>query len=126
MADEQFDGVQICYQWAADGDSNQCGGGVNSTLCAPVGSYTSEYLDATDNRPGGCKMSWMLSVPADSPQWLQNVQLCYRWFPDGDGGQCGGQVTNRELCAQANSWTTFYKDDTNNRGGGCQMAWKLM
>ena len=93
-------------------------------LCADVGSFTAEYLDNTDNRAGGCQMSWMLSIPESSPQWLHNVQLCYSWFPDGDGGQCGGGV-DRELCALANEWTTFYRDDTDNRGGGCRMAWEL-
>ncbi len=25
------------------------------------------------------------------PDWFsQRTQLCYRWYPDGDGGQCGG------------------------------------
>ncbi len=27
------------------------------------------------------------------PDWFsQRTQLCYRWYPDGDGGQCGGIV----------------------------------
>ena len=69
-------------------------------------------------------MSWMLTVPVDAPQWLDNVQLCYIWYPDGDGGQCGGGE-GRELCARANHWTTYYRDDTDNRGGGCRMAWEL-
>ncbi len=66
-------------------------------LCAPVQSYTAEYRDDTDGRGGGCRMSWMLSVPANAPQWLRDIQLCYKWHPDGDGGQCGGGV-GRELC----------------------------
>ena len=118
------DNVQVCYQWFADGDGGQCGGGADQTLCAGVGNFTAEYRDDTDNRGGGCRMSWMLSVPVDSPQWLRDVQLCYHWFADGNGGQCGGGV-GTELCAQANSWTTIYRDDTDNRGGGCQMAWQI-
>ena len=62
-------------------------------------------------------MSWMLLVPTDSPQWLRRARLCYSWYPDGDGGQCGGGV-GRELCATANHWTTYYRDDTDGRGGG--------
>ena len=116
--------VKICYRWYADGDGGQCGGGADELLCALVGSYTPEYRDDTDNRGGGCRMSWMLTVPVDAPQWLDNVQLCYIWYPDGDGGQCGGGV-GRELCARANHWTAYYRDDTDNRGGGCRMAWEL-
>ena len=58
------DSVRICYQWFADGDGGQCGGGADHILCAGVGNFTAEYRDNTDNRAGGCKMSWMLSVPA--------------------------------------------------------------
>ena len=93
-------------------------------LCATVGSYTPEYRDDTDGRGGGCRMSWMLSVPGYSPQWLRNVRLCFMWYPDGDGGQCGGGV-GRELCARSNQWTTYYRDDTDGRGGGCRMSWEL-
>ena len=67
--------VKICYRWYADGDGGQCGGGADKLLCAEVGSYTPEYRDDTDNRGGGCRMSWMLTVPVDAPQWLDNVQL---------------------------------------------------
>ena len=92
-------------------------------LCAPVGSYTSEYQDDTHHGSGGCRMSWMLSVPVTAPQWLLDVQLCFLW--DGPSYKCG-YVSERELCARANHWTTYYRDDSDGRsGGGCQMAWKL-
>ncbi len=103
---------------------NVHGGGAPSEMCAPVGSFTQEYRDDTDKRSGGCRMSWMLSVPNNSPQWLRDVQLCYHWYPDGDGGQCGGDVA-RDLCAVANTWTSYYCDDTDRRSGGCRMSWEL-
>ena len=118
------DNVQICYRWYADGNGGQCGGGAAQLLCASVGSYTAEYRDDTDNRGGGCRMSWMLSVPNNAPEWIKSVQLCYVWYPDGDGGQCGAGE-GRELCAYSNSWTQYYRDDTDNRGGGCRMSWEL-
>ena len=69
-------------------------------------------------------MSWMPSIPTDATEWLRYVQLCYIWYSDGDCGQCGiGE--GRELCAYSNFWTTYYRDDTDNRGRGCQMAWEL-
>ena len=46
------------------------------------------------------------------------------WYPDGDGGQCG-HGEGRELCAYSNFWMQYYRDDTDNRGGGCKMAWEL-
>ncbi|CAB4031202.1 Hypothetical predicted protein [Paramuricea clavata] len=42
-------------------------------------------------------MSWSIESPY-SPQWFKNVQICYRWYADGDGGQCGGGAA-RLLCA---------------------------
>lgn len=117
--------VQICYNWWPDGDGGQCGGGAARNLCAPINQFTALYRDDTDRRGGGCRMRWKLVVPESAPIWLKNMKLCFQWYPDGDGGQCGGGV-NRLLCATANSWTTAYRDDTDRRGGGCQMRWGLI
>ena len=120
-----FRQVQVCYRWYADGDGGQCGGGAPAQMCAHVGTYTPEYRDDTDGRGGGCRMSWKLSVPSSSPHWLRKVKLCYHWYPDGNGGQCGGGAA-RDLCAAANTWTPYYRDDTDNRAGGCRMSWDLV
>lgn len=115
--------TKLCYQWYPDGNGGQCGGGEPRHLCAPVNSETRYYRDDTDNRGGGCHMSWGIESPY-SPPWFRRVQICYRWYPDGNGGQCGGGV-RRELCASVNKYTPVYRDDTDNRGGGCQMSWKI-
>ncbi len=119
-----FRNVHVCFRWYAVGGGGQCGGTAVRAVCINVGHYTTEYRDDTDGRGGGCRMSWALLVPAIAPQWLRDIQLCYKWHPDGDEGQCGGRV-GRELCARANDWTTYYRDDTDERSGGCQMAWSL-
>ncbi|XP_076352890.1 perivitellin-2 67 kDa subunit-like isoform X1 [Tachypleus tridentatus] len=119
-----FKQVKICYRWYPDGDGGQCGGGVGRLLCASVKTWTTYYRDDTDRRGGGCRMSWKLEIPESSPLWLKNAKLCYYWYADGDGGQCGGGV-DQHLCAVANSWTTYYRDDTDRRGGGCQMSWGI-
>ena len=67
-----------------------------------------------DGRGGGCRMSWRLSIPTNSPQWLKNVKLCFEWYADGNSGQCGGSV-GQSLCATANSWTTYYWDDMDGQ-----------
>ena len=54
-----------------------------------------------------------------------STQLCYKWRPDGDGGQCGGALTHREVCAHIGFPTPNYRDDTDNRGGGCRMQWSI-
>lgn len=120
-----FSEAQICYRWHPDGDGGQCGGGAARELCALVNSYTPYYRDDSDGRPGGCQMSWRLVLSNTAPAWMRNVQLCYEWYPDGDGGQCGGGA-GRRLCARADQWTQYYRDDSDGRPGGCQMRWGLV
>ncbi|CAG0903510.1 unnamed protein product [Darwinula stevensoni] len=118
-----FNSVRVCFRWYPDGDGGQCGAGVDRLLCAPVNDWTPYYRDDTDRRGGGCQMSWMLEVPSSAPVWLQNVKMCFSWYPDGDSGQCA--APSRNLCAISNSWTEYYRDDTDNRSGGCRMSWGL-
>ena len=56
--------TKLCLYWSADGDAEeQCGEGVENTLCAGVGEWTEEYRDDTDGRAGGCQMSWGFQLP---------------------------------------------------------------
>lgn len=64
-----------------------------------------------------------LVVPVPS-YFTRDTQICYKWRPDGDGGQCGGGVS-RELCAHVGHHTNHYRDDTDGRSGGCRMQWKI-
>ncbi|XP_059159764.1 perivitellin-2 67 kDa subunit-like [Physella acuta] len=52
--------VQLCFKWEADGDAAQCGGGAANSQCVSVNQWTKFYTDTTDDRKGGCKMSWGL------------------------------------------------------------------
>ena len=122
--DNWFAGMSICYRWHPDGDGGQCGGGAGRMLCARVNQYTPYYRDDTDRRSGGCQMSWRIVVPHRAPLWIRMAKLCYYWYPDGGGGQCGGGA-GRQLCAVANQWTPYYKDDTDRRSGGCRMSWGI-
>ncbi|XP_014669680.1 PREDICTED: uncharacterized protein LOC106810747 [Priapulus caudatus] len=125
-----FKAVQVCYRFYADGNAGQCHtGSVTGRVyefCAPVGQFTSSYRDDTDGRAGGCRMSWKLKLPSTTTlePWAQKIQLCFQWYPDGDGGQCGGGAA-RKLCANAGFWTPYYRDDTDGRGGGCRMSWGI-
>ncbi|CAG0897906.1 unnamed protein product [Darwinula stevensoni] len=120
-----FDDVQLCFRWSSDGDARQCGGDVDPTLCATVNSWTVVYRDMTDKRAGGCRMSWMLSVPNYSPVWILNAKMCMSWYSDGDATQCGGLSPGNYTCAIANEWTPYYLDNTDDRKGGCFLSWGL-
>ncbi|GFO38969.1 perivitellin-2 67 kda subunit [Plakobranchus ocellatus] len=122
--DSWFSQVQVCYRWYPDGDGGQCGGGAGRLLCAPVNHYSAEYRDDTDRRGGGCRMSWRIVVPDSAPLWMKATKLCFSWYPDGNGGQCG-PAPSRYMCAVANQWTPFYRDDTDKRAGGCRMSWGI-
>ncbi|CAG0896999.1 unnamed protein product [Darwinula stevensoni] len=121
-----FDSVKVCFRWEAEDarGRGQCGGGAPSSMCAPINAWTQYYLDDTDNGRGGCRMSWKLEIPSSAPVWLQNVKMCFSWFPDGDSNQC--RASNRNLCAIANEWTEYYTDDTDNRRGGCLLSWGII
>ncbi|XP_059159775.1 perivitellin-2 67 kDa subunit-like [Physella acuta] len=116
--------VKMCYQWYAESDAAQCGGDAGKTYCADVNKYTTEYLDDTTKRDGGCMMRWMIQVPDSSPTWMKGVQMCFNWEADGDAAQCGGTAPLSQ-CVKANSWTEYYRDKTDDRRGGCMMSWGL-
>ena len=73
-------------------------------------------------RPWPCGVNgYLCRITVPAPSWFtRDTQLCYKWRPDGDGGECGGGVP-RELCAHVGSYTTNYRDDTDGRGGGCRI-----
>ena len=123
-SDPWFSQVQVCYRWHPDGDGGQCGGGAARELCARVNQWSPQYRDDTDGRGGGCQMSWRIVVPDSAPTWMKETKLCFSWYPDGDGGQCG-PAKSRNMCATANQWTPYYRDDTDGRSGGCRMSWGL-
>ena len=129
-SEDWFSQVQICskYRPGPDADSAQCNNGISlAEVCAPVNSYTSHYYDKTDDRPGGCLLSWQLRVPSKSPNWLKKTQLCFHWG-QGNGyktGECGLGLNNDTLCAFANEWTVEYLDDTDSRNDYCVMQWGI-
>ncbi|KAK0060711.1 perivitellin-2 67 kDa subunit [Biomphalaria pfeifferi] len=115
--------TKLCYNWWADGDGGQCGGGAQNLLCATPNSMTPVYRDDTDGRGGGCRMQWGIHSTG-YPSWFNDVRVCYRWYADGDGGQCGGGAAQL-LCAGVNQFSPNYRDDSDGRGGGCRMSWKI-
>ncbi len=93
--------------------------------CAPVGQLTARHLDATYHG-AACFMTWTLSNHHKVDGWFKNIQFCMRYSATGDKGQCGGVgLENGEFCAPLNENTTSYRDQTDQRPGGCLLAWKL-
>lgn len=57
----------------------------------------------------------IIKTNLNPPSWyVEKTKSCYRWYPDGDGGQCGGGAA-RLLCANPGVMKSYYKDDTDKR-----------
>ena len=108
--------------------SSQCQGIRSScTGWTPSPSWTSRFRDDTDNRAGGCRYAWKLE--SRSPKPKKPIQVCRVCFKEVEGSsQCQGK---RQSCSGwsapgANpSWTLPFRDDTDNRSGGCIYQWFL-
>ncbi|MBU2104084.1 hypothetical protein KJ848_01635 [Patescibacteria group bacterium] len=71
-----------------------------------------------------CITEWPVASP------MASCQLCVSIVPDtgndnSKARQCGTGAASQVLCAPLDQWTTPYRDDTDDRKGGCQMQWKL-
>ena len=115
---------RLCFQ-ETEG-SSQCQGIRNScTGWSPTPSWTSHFRDDTDNRGGGCRYAW--KIESRPPKAIHVCRVC---FKETEGSsQCQG---NRQSCSGWSApmirnphWTLPFRDDTDNRGGGCAYRWYL-
>ena len=108
--------------------SSQCQGTRSScTGWTPSPSWTDRFRDDTDNRGGGCRYAWKIESRCPKPR--ESIQVCRVCFKEVEGSsQCQG---NRQSCSgwsapgRDPSWTSPFRDDTDNRGGGCIYQWFL-
>ena len=130
-ADNWFQKAEICFKFETTGDGRQCGNPDQPSVnCAPINSYTTEYLDATSPLHGGCQLSWMLKVSEhEAPFWFMKTKFCLSYTTGTNTGACGGTGNDNPLCASPNKWTKYYYDDTVKYGSsyrwGCQLKWGL-
>ncbi|MES2668177.1 MAG: hypothetical protein V4644_00585 [Patescibacteria group bacterium] len=96
---------------------------VGGTFQEKVGALWARSMGTDDGYCIGddCITQW----PRDT---LSSCQLCLSVVPDTSGDnskarQCGnGGIAT---CVPIDQWTSPYRDDTDDRAGGCQMQWKL-
>ena len=83
------------------------------------------FRDDTDRRSGGCKYAWKIESRITTITKKPVYRVC---FKETEGSsQCQG---SRQSCSgwSANkvpAWTLPFRDDTDNRGGGCTYSWYL-
>ena len=114
-------GFRICFQETER--SSQCQG--PSHTCSGWSSnpaWTQSFQDDTDNRGGGCNYQWKIEAHYNVRR-DQQYRLC---FQETEGSsQCRGTRSSCTGWSQNPSWTKHFRDDTDNRGGGCCYAWKM-
>ena len=116
---------RLCFQ-ETEG-SSQCQ--LSRSSCTEWSSnanWTAPFRDDTDDRGGGCKYQWKLeSQDATDGKKYEVCRIC---FKETEGSsQC---QLNRESCSGWTTtfdpfWTAPFRDDTDDRGGGCKYQWYL-
>ena len=116
------DGFRICFK-ETEGTSSQCQG--PSHTCSGWSSnpaWTQSFRDDTDDRSGGCHYQWRIEAH-ETINPRQEYRLC---FQETEGSsQCQGTRSSCTGWSQTPSWTQTFRDDTDDRGGGCSYAWKI-
>ena len=115
---------RLCFQ-ETEG-SSQCQGTRSScTGWSQSPSWTQYFRDDTDNRGGGCRYAWKIESKAAPSYSISTCRVC---FKETEGSsQCQG---SRQTCSgwsakESPEWTLPFRDDTDNRGGGCAYYWYL-
>ena len=104
--------------------SSQCQGSRSScTDWGKSNSWTAPFRDDTDDRAGGCTYQWSIEerfaagVPA---------QKCRVNFRETEGSsQCQGTRTGTSGWSTSPVFSPEFRDDTDNRSGGCTYQWSL-
>ena len=105
-----------CSEWSVDASVED------------IGTWTARFRDDTDNRGGGCKYQWKLEqrdskLSYSSQTSGSKYRICFKEVEGSS--QCQG---TRDTCSgwnDAEAWTAWFRDDTDNRGGGCKYHWMI-
>ena len=124
--------VEFCFKYYANEASGsfQCKPdthGYEQTFCAAVNELTESYRDTTrGNAKGACLMSWSIQAPSVISYrdfWFESTQICFRYKSEVkySNGQCNGSKDKGygSFCANFNTFTKYYADNTDDRPGGC-------
>ena len=114
-------GFRICFKETerssqCQGPSHTCSGWSYSP------AWSQPFRDDTDNRGGGCHYQWRIEAQGTIDPKME-YRLCFR---ETEGSsQCQGIRSSCTGWTPCPSWTSRFRDDTDNRAGGCRYAWKL-
>jgi hypothetical protein len=124
ITDQELDSsVRFHENFFADGDPGQCKGTVG-VQSAAMGTWTSNVLIDSDDRPGGCRQQFGVTDPEGL---VSGLALAVNFFGDGDAQQCGDSglhpipVTGFTFP----SFSSSYRIDTDDRSGGCWQVFSV-
>jgi len=116
----QENGLRVCFR-ETEG-SSQCQNSRSS--CSGWSSnpqWTEVFRDDTDGRGGGCKYQW--SLETFLPKSGYEYRMCFREVEGSS--QCQGSRNSCTGWTNNPTWTSTFRDDTDNRSGGCKYQWKI-
>eukprot|EP01006_Ploeotia_vitrea_P058540 TRINITY_DN69658_c0_g1_i1.p1 TRINITY_DN69658_c0_g1~~TRINITY_DN69658_c0_g1_i1.p1 ORF type:complete len:216 (+),score=24.13 TRINITY_DN69658_c0_g1_i1:29-676(+) len=117
--------LSICFR-QTENDTTQCQGLTpGEVTCSGAMSWTKPFRDDTDNRNGGCTYQWELQNNANHNIQSHVYQLCFRNSEDSSQCSFNGTTCTQWVGAGGISWTTPFRDDTDNRPGGCSYQWLI-
>ena len=95
----------------------------SSVLLNLTGTLNNETQKLIPNHYTTLELGRRIEYELLTPDWWNEVQLCFNYYADGDKSQCVGY--SNEICAFVGDSTSFYSDITNSKEGGCLMKWAL-
>ncbi|WP_369148217.1 hypothetical protein [Streptomyces sp. R44] len=120
---DELRGVAATYTFRATpgGDPAQCGN--QGTHQLPITKTSRTFGDVvridTDNRPGGCVLTFALTAPGTTTLYIN-------YTSDGDRAQCGNALPLPGVFSPAgNNREVPIRIDTDDRSGGCQLRLRL-
>ena len=119
--DKELRDLELSFNWFPDGeDAGQCGG-YRGEQDVPFSDdeiieWTKPILIDTDDRHGGCKITWEIKGRRD-------IGLQIDFEADGKVGQCGGHGV-KHVVSYPSKVTLRYNMD--GRAGGCWLKFRLI
>ncbi|MFI7359990.1 hypothetical protein ACIBTP_39460 [Streptomyces avidinii] len=122
--DNYFAGASVTYRFESSTGGNPAQCGNQGTHQMPIQRTSRAFGPSiridTDNRPGGCVLTFALS----SPTATMGIEVDYS--SDGNRGQCGNALPFPGLPSVVdNSGAVRIVIDTDDRPGGCQLQLRL-
>ncbi|WP_055528957.1 hypothetical protein [Streptomyces graminilatus] len=115
--------AEIGIRFNSDGDAGQCGG-LAGQQWGVSPDFTRAIRFDTDNRPGGCQLSFGVFDPNNTLAGA-SISYSFRASAGGDAGQCGNPGTYQMPIQRFRTFGPQVRVDTDNRPGFCNLTFSV-